>query len=113
MDDPIIIPTDQLAAEEAAATKAEADKHALREFISQWELEELPACPEGMEILLHLEQRYPSIYAIARNKHFRGESLPPNVAVNAAYRAFVAHFSSCADCNEGGAKPIPYNGREQ
>jgi len=50
--------------EEAARRKAEASTR-FNEFISQWTLETMPACDEGMVLLLQFADAHPTAYRLA------------------------------------------------
>jgi hypothetical protein len=104
----------------------EKQKHveAFREFLSQWltpfdcgnptkprvlDLEAVPACPEGLELLYYFSPKYPTAYEVARKKAF--VDVPPAVHRTLGWQAYCEHFAGCADCQEGGAPPIKYEGR--
>jgi hypothetical protein len=95
-------------ADQEAATDRDTQIAALQSFCSQWTLEEMPACPVGMELLYYFSLKYPGAYDMARPRRFMDP--PPPVTRTLGWKAYCDHQSSCFDCQEGGAQPIRYEG---
>ena len=55
--------------EQAARLKGEAAAR-LNEFISQWTLETMPACDDGMKLLLQFADAHPNAYRLAEQRGF-------------------------------------------
>jgi hypothetical protein len=112
-----IIPIEEhRATDEATAEKAKHDE-GFKEFLSQWDfpehpgvmnLEAVPACPIGLELLYYFSTKYPTAYEIARARRYQDP--PPAVTRTVGWKAYCDHVSGCFDCQEGGAPPIEYEG---
>jgi hypothetical protein len=113
-----IIPIDEHRAADTATTEADKRREGFRQFLSQWEfpekpgvlnMETVPACSEGLELLFYFSQNYPTAYEIARARRYQDP--PPAVTRTVGWKAYCDHVSGCFECQEGGASPIPYEGR--
>ncbi len=94
--------------EEAVERQRELDAAALREFVTQWDMESMPACPVGMALLYELSTAHPSAYEMARQKGFQET---PRLNNNQRWLAFTAHRNTCLDCNESGVLSHRFEGR--
>jgi hypothetical protein len=84
--------------EEATRLKTEATAR-FNEFISQWTMETMPACNEGMALLLQFADAHPSAYRLAEQRGFT-EMTHPVFDMLAKWKAFANHVSTCPKCNE-------------
>lgn len=87
--------------EEMAAEQRLADEASYKEFVAQWDTENIPACDEGMRLLKAFSDAHPSAFQLARKVNFID---PPHPMFRALKRwhAFTEHVSSCPKCNEAG-----------
>jgi hypothetical protein len=113
-----IIPIDEHRATDAATIEKEQWAQGFKAFMSQWNFEEqpgvlnlesVPACPEGLQLLYYFSIKYPTAYEIARARRYQDP--PPAVTRTVGWKAYCDHVSGCFDCQEGGAPPIPYAGK--
>jgi hypothetical protein len=96
--------------EQNAATDRDTQVATLKAFISHLSLEEMSACPDGMELLHLFSLKYPTAYELARQKRF--VDVPPTGHRTLGWQAYhCEHVAGYADCQEGGAQPITYQGR--
>ncbi|ADW69033.1 hypothetical protein [Granulicella tundricola] len=96
MDERTIV---SVADEQQAGQVNEVRQHDLR-FLAQWKsIEEYPACPVGIGILKQMAEASPGAYELALSK---GMDRPdhPLLIRNPHWRAFVAHYQACENCNE-------------
>jgi hypothetical protein len=84
--------------EEATRLKGEAAAR-FNEFISQWTLETMPACDDGMRLLLQFSDAHPSAYRLAEQRGFT-EMTHPMFGMLARWKAYADHVSTCQKCNE-------------
>jgi ferredoxin len=70
-----------------------------QEFIAQWDMENMPACDEGMALLKLFADRHPDSYKFVRPQDF-SESNNPAFAAIPEWDAFTEHCSSCETCRE-------------
>jgi len=84
--------------EEAARQKGEAAAR-FNEFISQWDTENIPACNEGMALLLEFADSHPNAYRLAQQRGFT-EMTHPMFRTLAKWKAYADHVSACPKCNE-------------
>jgi hypothetical protein len=61
-----------------------------------WNLEDLPACDEGME----LAEAFITRCLEAVNSLDEAEAIPKRNAIIRTHKAFIEHRSSCPKCNE-------------
>jgi hypothetical protein len=95
------------ASDEDAAQQKAAEKERLKTFMSQWELEEIPACGEGMIFLMRFADAHPGPYEIARRNNF-GAQVHPMFDQLKLWHAFATHMTSCPKCNEYGQNESVY-----
>ena len=69
------------------------------QFNALWSLEDVPACPRGMELLKLFAETYPTIYQFVRPEDFLDLH---NEAFSGMpeWESFAAHCENCPDCNE-------------
>lgn len=84
--------------EEAARLKAEGAAR-FNEFISQWTMETMPACDDGMKLLLQFADTHPNAYRLAQQRNF-AEMTHPMFDMLAKWKVFAEHVSTCPKCNE-------------
>jgi hypothetical protein len=84
--------------EEATRAKGEATAR-FQEFISQWTIETMPACNEGMALLLAFADAHPSAYRLAEQRGFT-EMTHPMFGMLARWKAYADHVSTWPKCNE-------------
>jgi hypothetical protein len=84
--------------EEATRLKSETNAR-FNEFISQWTMETMPACDEGMALLLQFADAHPSAYRLAEQRGFT-KTTHPMFDTLAKWKAFAQHVSTCSKCNE-------------
>jgi len=84
--------------EEATRLKGESAAR-FNEFISQWTMETMPACDDGMRLLLQFADAHPNAYRLAEQRGFT-EMTHPMFDMLAKWRAFAQHVSTCPKCNE-------------
>jgi hypothetical protein len=85
--------------DEAAARLKTETAARFNEFISQWTLETMPACNDGMRLLLQFADAHPAAYRLAQQRNFT-EMTHPMFNTLAKWRAYAVHVSSCPKCNE-------------
>jgi hypothetical protein len=85
-------------AEQAARLKTETAAR-FSEFVSQWTMETMPACDEGMRLLLQFADAHPNAYRLAEQRGFT-EMTHPMFRTLAKWRAYADHVSTCQKCNE-------------
>jgi hypothetical protein len=84
--------------EEATRLKT-ATAARFNEFISQWNMETMPACDDGMRLLLQFADAHPNAYRLAQQRNFT-EMTHPMFNALAKWRAYAVHVSACPKCNE-------------
>lgn len=78
----------------------ENDRQArLHEFIGQWELEDIPACDEGMALLMAFAETHPGAYRLAFTRGLYGDPHPMVKNIR-KWHAYAEHVSTCPKCNE-------------
>lgn len=87
------------AAEEQKAQQHTGREARVREFVGQWETEDIPACNEGMSLLLQFAEAHPSAYRLAFVRGLGGDP-HPMVKNLPKWKAYAAHVSTCPKCNE-------------
>lgn len=86
-------------ADEQRAQQQSERQARLREFIGQWELEDIPACDEGMALLMAFAEAHPGAYRLAFTRGL--DSDPHPMLQNLAkWKAYAEHVSACRNCNE-------------
>jgi hypothetical protein len=95
-----------------------------REFLSQWftsfdfdsptkprilDLEIVPTCPDGLELLYYFSVKYPTPYEVARKKFY--VNVPRAVHRKVGWTAYCEHVAGCADCHEDGVPPVKDDSR--
>ncbi len=75
----MIEPTVISVAEEAVERQRATNAAALREFVTQWDTETMPACPIGMALLYDLLVAHPAAYEMARQRNFEET---PRLSIN-------------------------------
>ena len=101
MEREIVPIADELAADVAAGR---AERY--RQFIAQWELEDMPACDRGMILLMDLADAHPIAYEMARKQGF-GNLTHPIFQKLPRWIVFAEHYNSCPNCNESDPKLRP------
>ena len=86
------------ADEEQARQKTERLTR-LREFVGQWSLDDIPACDEGMALLLDFAEAHPGVYRLGFVRGFDGDP-HPMVKNLRKWKAYAVHVSACPKCNE-------------
>jgi hypothetical protein len=94
-----------------AESKSPGSASAYHRFVSSLDANGIPACPTGMKILYALEGTDPDMYELAKVGSFPTGKLDPRLAANSVYRAFIEHFQSCYDCQEGGVNTQAHTGQ--
>ena len=87
------------AADEEATRQRTEQSTRLQQFISQWDMETIPACDEGMTLLLQFAEAHPTAYQWADQRNFI-ELTHPMFAKLPKWMAFARHVSTCPKCNE-------------
>lgn len=87
------------AADEEATRVRHLEALRLKAFCSQWDLESIPACDEGMALLLKFADAHPGAFELARKSGF-GDQTHPMFDQLERWHAFTAHVSACPKCNE-------------
>jgi hypothetical protein len=73
----------------------------LESFTSQWSLDEIPACPVGIELLYAFSRSVDeAVFELALQADMRGLPVAEDVQPNPLWGAYAAHTNSCAGCNE-------------
>jgi hypothetical protein len=92
--------TEIISRQQEEATRAEGAAAArFTEFSSQWNMESMPACNEGMALLLDFADAHPSAYRLAEQRGFT-ELRHPMFGMLARWKAYADHVSTCSKCNE-------------
>jgi len=73
----------------------------LPRLLELWNLEEMPACDEGMELAELFIVRCLEAVAILDE----AEAIPKRNAIIRAHKTFVEHRAACGKCNEIDANP--------
>jgi hypothetical protein len=68
----------------------------LPRLLELWNLEQMPACDEGMELAEHFIAR--ALEAV--NIHDEAEAIPKRNAIIRAHKVFTEHRGTCGKCNE-------------
>ena len=97
--------------DEQLASSRKQERAAFQQFLSQWSLEDIPACNVGMLHLMRFAQAHPAMFELAQKRNLI-DPPQPFVQSNQLWRAFVAHCTECHDCKEDGATPRLYEGRQ-
>lgn len=84
-------------AEKARAAQAEV-LAAFPDFISQWSMDDMPACETGMHLLHEFSLAQPSSFALVKRFDFVGDDR--RIAASQKWKAFLNHRNDCPDCNE-------------
>jgi hypothetical protein len=109
MSERTIIPIDEHRAADAAITEADKHREGFRQFMSQWEfhdkpgvldLEAVPACPEGRELLYYFSQKYPTASEIARARRYQDS--PPAVIRTVGWKAYCDQFPAALSAKRFG-----------
>lgn len=87
------------AADEQKAQQESERMLRLREFVGQWELEDIPACNQGMSLLMDFAEAHPNAYHLALVRGLGG-SPHPIVKALPKWKAYAEHVSTCPKCNE-------------
>jgi hypothetical protein len=112
-----VIPIEEHIAADSAAAEKEQWREGFCQFLSQWNfeghpgvlnLEAVPTCPVGLELLHFFSLKYPTAYEIARARRYIDP--PPAVTRTVGWKSYCDHVVGCYDCQEGGAQPISYDG---
>jgi hypothetical protein len=83
-------------ADEQKAQQESDRKATLRQFVSQWQTEDIPACDEGVSLLLDFAEAHPSSYRLALVRGLDGDP-HPMVRNLAKWKAYAQHVSTCPE----------------
>ncbi len=62
--------------EEQAISEWTQEQATFQQFISQWELEDIPACNVGMMHLMRFAQAHPAMFELVQKRNFTGPPQP-------------------------------------
>ncbi len=72
----------------------------LEDFIDRWDLETMPACDKGMELLRQFAENHPDTFGQLQPEDFIKLDNPAFLLGIAEWEAFAEHCSTCEECNE-------------
>jgi hypothetical protein len=73
----------------------------LQSFTAQWDLDELPACPIGIDLLYSFSQSVDeATFRTALQNYESGIPVDSQVKDNPLWHAYSDHSNKCDDCNE-------------
>ena len=70
------------------------------EFNDQWNVEDMPACDTGMELLKHFADMHPE-FAIQQLRMLAwADQVDDFIAVDPLWKVYSRHVGDCPHCNE-------------
>jgi hypothetical protein len=73
----------------------------IESFISQWTLDEIPACPVGIDLLYVFSKSVDDAdFNSAVKAYERGVPISDEIQRNPLWAAYAEHCNGCEDCNE-------------